>query len=79
MKIAHDKIWEIGHKVGLTTVGEDVIGAGKRYYNMCSAKLLTQGRPLKVIAAVCLYIACRVKKKAFLLIDFSDAIQTNVF
>ena len=35
---------------------------------------------MTLVAAVCLYTACRVDKKApYLLIDFADAIQTNMY
>lgn len=37
-------------------------------------KSLTQGRNTKVVAAACLYMACRIQKSPHLLIDFSDAI-----
>lgn len=57
-----------------------LIDAGKNYYLMCSKKNLIQGRSISIVAAVCLYIACRADGKApFLLIDFSDAVQTNMY
>ena len=31
------------------------------------------------VAAACLYIICRQESKPFMLIDFSDALQLNVF
>ncbi len=31
------------------------------------------------MAAACLYIICRQEAKPFMLIDFSDALQVNVF
>ena len=31
------------------------------------------------VAAACLYIFCRQERKPFMLIDFSDALQVNVF
>lgn len=37
-------------------------------------KSLTQGRDTKVVAAACLYMACRIQNSPHLLIDFSDAI-----
>ena len=47
---------------------------------MCSEKNLIQGRSSIVVAAVSLYIACRADGTApYLLIDFSDAIQTNMY
>ena len=40
---------------------------------------LTQGRQTKIVAAACLYIVCRMERKPHLLIDFSDAIQEDLF
>ncbi|KAJ4749119.1 Transcription factor IIIB 70 kDa subunit [Rhynchospora pubera] len=43
-------------------------------------KNFTRGRrTTHVAAAACLYIACRRNKKAYLLIDFSDYLQVNVY
>ncbi|XP_066392850.1 transcription factor IIIB 70 kDa subunit-like [Miscanthus floridulus] len=39
----------------------------------------TMGRRTTHVAAACLYIACRQSKKAYLLIDFSDYLQINVY
>ncbi|XP_078153905.1 uncharacterized protein LOC144549018 isoform X9 [Carex rostrata] len=42
-------------------------------------KNFTRGRRTTHVAAACLYIACRKNKKAYLLIDFSDYLQVNVY
>ncbi|CAI5958884.1 unnamed protein product [Closterium sp. NIES-65] len=39
----------------------------------------TRGRRVAQVAAACLYLACRQEKKPFLLIDFADLLQINVY
>lgn len=57
-----------------------LVDAGKRFYNLAHEKQFIQGRSITLVAAVCLYMACRVDKNApYLLIDFADAIQTNMY
>ena len=41
--------------------------------------VLTTGRETQIVAAACLYMACRIKNSPHLLIDFSDAIQVDMF
>ena len=63
--------------MGLSTY---LIEAGKRNYSLAFHKNFVQGRTVTVVAAVCLYAACRSDGKApYLLIDFADAIQTNMY
>lgn len=75
---AQDKVYEIGTKLGLAHF---LIEAGKHYYKIAYHKNFIQGRSVPVVAAVCLYVACRQAKPSapYLLIDFSDAIQTNMY
>ena len=45
-------------------------------------KGFVQGRSVAIVAAVCLYTACRTEKNSpapYLLIDFADAIETNMY
>ena len=37
------------------------------------------GRDTNVVAAACLYMACRINQEPLLLIDFSDAIHMDMF
>ena len=72
-----EKVEQIGAQMGLKTL---LIESGKRYYKLAFSKEFIQGRSVTVVAAVCLYTACRVDRKApFLLIDFSDAVQTSMY
>ncbi|XP_020526489.1 transcription factor IIIB 60 kDa subunit isoform X4 [Amborella trichopoda] len=59
--------------------GENTINQGHRLYTLAVDKNFTRGRRTKHVAAACLYIVCRHEKKPFLLIDFSDFLQINVY
>lgn len=50
-----------------------------RLYQLALNKNFTFGRRQTHIVATCLYIICRQEKSPHLLIDFSDALQVNVF
>mmetsp|Transcript_35778 Transcript_35778/g.54806 ORF Transcript_35778/g.54806 Transcript_35778/m.54806 type:complete len:150 (-) Transcript_35778:785-1234(-) len=47
--------------------------------NLKNYKNLTQGRDGNVVAAACLYMACRINNSPHLLIDFADAIKVDMF
>jgi transcription factor IIIB subunit 2 len=51
-----------------------------RYYKLAVAHNFIQGRRTRDVAACCLYVATRkVQHSHWMLIDFSDILQTNVF
>lgn len=58
---------------------EDSVNAGHRLYIIAVERNFTRGRRTKQVAAACLYIVCRQEQKPFLLIDFSDVLQINVY
>ncbi|GJP74751.1 hypothetical protein CLOP_g5291 [Closterium sp. NIES-67] len=58
---------------------EDMIGAAHRLYQLALNRNFTRGRRVAQVAAACLYLACRQEKKPFLLIDFADLLQINVY
>ena len=39
----------------------------------------TRGRRTQQVAGACLYIVCRQESRPYMLIDFSDVVQTNVY
>lgn len=53
--------------------------AAHRLYKIALQRGFTRGRRTNQVAAACLYLICRQDAKPFLLIDFSDALQVNVF
>ncbi|KAJ3709301.1 hypothetical protein LUZ61_013006 [Rhynchospora tenuis] len=59
--------------------GDSIIDEAHKFYQIAIDKNFTRGRRTTHVAAACLYIACRRNKKAYLLIDFSDYLQVNVY
>ncbi|KAF3341947.1 transcription factor 3B subunit-like isoform X1 [Carex littledalei] len=59
--------------------GDSIIDEAHKFYQIAVDKNFTRGRRTTHVAAACLYIACRKNKKAYLLIDFSDYLQVNVY
>ncbi|XP_072950921.1 transcription factor IIIB 60 kDa subunit isoform X1 [Typha angustifolia] len=59
--------------------GDSIIDQAHRFYQIAVDKNFTRGRRTSHVAAACLYIACRQSKKAYLLIDFSDYLEINVY
>ncbi|OAY74003.1 Transcription factor IIIB 90 kDa subunit [Ananas comosus] len=77
---------EIRHLVNSLQVGggDSIVDRAHRFYQIAVDKNFTRGRRTSHVAAACLYIACRQvpllqSKKAYLLIDFSDYLQINVY
>ncbi|THH29006.1 hypothetical protein EUX98_g5187 [Antrodiella citrinella] len=54
--------------------------AATRLYTLAVEHRFTKGRKSMNVVAVCLYVACRQKEtRNYMLIDFSDLLQVNVF
>ena len=47
--------------------------------NIINSNSMVRGRETKLVAAACLYMACRMKKSPLLLIDFADVIKKDMF
>ncbi|KAI6153338.1 BRF1-domain-containing protein [Pisolithus tinctorius] len=61
-------------------LSEIVALAATRLYTLAVEHKFTKGRRSTHVAAVCLYVACRQKEtRNYMLIDFSDLLQVNVF
>ncbi|GAQ82537.1 Transcription initiation factor TFIIIB Brf1 subunit [Klebsormidium nitens] len=58
---------------------EDIIASAHRLYKLGVQRNFTRGRRTQQVAAACLYIICRQESKPWMLIDFSDCLQTNVY
>lgn len=50
-----------------------------RFYRIALQRGFTRGRRVNQVAAVCLYIFCRLEKRPYMLIDFSDHLSINVY
>ncbi|GBG62695.1 hypothetical protein CBR_g31712 [Chara braunii] len=73
-----NKIYEIAEQLNVRP-RDDLVNAGHRLYTIAVQHSFTRGRRVPQVAAACLYIACRQENKPFLLIDFSDMLQINVY
>ncbi|KAF7980980.1 hypothetical protein HWV62_35786 [Athelia sp. TMB] len=61
-------------------LSETVCLAATRLYTLAVEHKFTKGRKSLNVVAVCLYVACRQKEtRNYMLIDFSDLLQVNVF
>ncbi|RDB26784.1 Transcription factor IIIB subunit [Hypsizygus marmoreus] len=74
---ASKKIQSIANVLRLSEV---VCLAATRMYTLAVEHKFTKGRKSLNVVAVCLYVACRQKEtRNYMLIDFSDLLQVNVF
>ncbi|KAJ7594903.1 BRF1-domain-containing protein [Mycena floridula] len=61
-------------------LSEQVCHTARRLYTLAVEHKFTKGRKSLNVVAVCLYVACRQREtRTYMLIDFSDLLQVNVF
>ncbi|GAX12980.1 transcription factor IIIB 90 kDa subunit [Fistulifera solaris] len=70
------RIQEVASRLRL---GSHFVDAAHRLFTIAVEKNFVQGRRTIHVVAACLYIACRQEKSQHMLIDFSDALQVNVY
>jgi transcription factor IIIB subunit 2 len=70
------RIQEVASRLRL---GSHFVDAAHRLFTIAVEKNFVQGRRTTHVVAACLYIACRQEKSQHMLIDFSDALQVNVY
>lgn len=58
---------------------ERLIQQAQRLLKLAIESSFTKGRKSSNVVAACLYIVCRMNKTAHMLIDFSDALNINVY
>lgn len=58
---------------------DETIETAFRLYRLAANKNFTRGRKSQQVQAACVYIVCRQDSKPFMLIDFSDQLQVNLF
>jgi transcription initiation factor TFIIIB Brf1 subunit/transcription initiation factor TFIIB len=71
------RIQEVASRLRLS--GPIFVDGAHRLYTIAVEKNFVQGRRSTHVVAACLYIACRQEKSQHMLIDFSDALQVNVY
>lgn len=70
------KIQEVASRLRLRG---NFVDAAHRLFTIAVEKNFVQGRRTIHVVAACLYIACRQEQTQHMLIDFSDALQVNVY
>ncbi|OEU22712.1 cyclin-like protein [Fragilariopsis cylindrus CCMP1102] len=70
------KIQEVASRLRL---GGHYVDSAHRLFTIAVEKNFVQGRRTIHVVAACLYISCRQEKSQHMLIDFSDALQVNVY
>lgn len=68
------------HQLGAAlTVSQSLMDSGMQIFKLAAANNFIQGRRTRSVAAVCLYIACRIQKDSnrIMLIDFSDVLMVD--
>ena len=60
-------------------LGQHYVESAHRLFLIAVTRNFVQGRRTANVVAACLYIVCRRNKAPYLLIDFSDVLQTNVY
>ena len=72
------EIMQIADRLGVRPRG-DVVDSAHRLYKLAVQRNFTRGRRISQVAGACLYIICRQESRPYMLIDFSDVLQTNVY
>jgi transcription factor IIIB subunit 2 len=72
------EIMQVADRLGVRP-REDVVDAAHRLYKLAVQRNFTRGRRTNLVAGACLYIICRQESRPYMLIDFSDVLQTNVY
>ncbi len=75
---AHHRIKDVACQAAIK-MNERHVQAAQRYFNLAVLHNFTKGRKSNNVVAACLYIVCRIEKTAHMLIDFADALSTNVY
>lgn len=73
---ARKRIQDVAVRLRLPT---HFIDGAHRIFSIALKENLVQGRRSAHVVAACLYMACRQEKSQHMLIDFSDALQVNVY
>ena len=70
------RIQEVASRLRLN---QHFVDCAARMYAVAVEKNFVQGRRTTHVVASCLYMACRMENSQHMLIDFSDALQVNVY
>ncbi|XP_038998397.1 transcription factor IIIB 90 kDa subunit-like [Hibiscus syriacus] len=76
---AFDNMNSLRIQLEIDDYSDEVVQIARRFYEIGLERNFTRGRRSELVEAACLYLACRQKRKPFLLIDFSNSISVNVY
>ncbi|GMI85458.1 hypothetical protein like AT3G09360 [Hibiscus trionum] len=76
---AFDNMNSLRISLHIDDYSDEVVEIARRFYEIGLERNFTRGRRSELVEAACLYLACRQRRKPFLLIDFSNAINVNVY
>jgi len=71
------RIMDVASRLRITS--SRFVDSAVTFYTVAVEKNFTAGRRSMHVIAACLYIVCRQNKSRLMLIDFSDALQVNVY
>ncbi|XP_060564800.1 transcription factor IIIB 90 kDa subunit-like [Ruditapes philippinarum] len=60
-------------------LNQHCIDTAFNFFKMAVSKRMTRGRKTSNVIAACLYLVCRSERTPHMLLDFSDALQVNVY
>ena len=72
------EVTQIADRLGIRP-REEISLSAHRLYKLAVQRNFTRGRKTQQVAGACLYIICRQENKPYMLIDFSDALQSSVY
>lgn len=73
---ARRRLEQIGHAL---QIPEHVVESSLRHYRSALTNSFVKGRKSQHVLCACLYLACRQSRTDHMLMDFSEAINVNVF
>lgn len=74
-RFARQEIDKVCHHLDVIPIAEHAV----QYFRRALSQKLTRGRKIKYTIGACLYLACRQLNRPFLLIDFADELDVDVF
>ncbi|CAH8392836.1 unnamed protein product [Eruca vesicaria subsp. sativa] len=78
-RIARDELMNLRDALQIGVDRDDVVNMASRLFDMAADQNFTKGRRSELVLSSCLYLACRYKNLAVLLIDFSSYLRVSVY
>ncbi|KAF8107015.1 hypothetical protein N665_0129s0083 [Sinapis alba] len=78
-RIARDELMNLRDALQICVDRDDVVNMASRLFDMAADQNFTKGRRSELVLSSSLYLACRKKNLAVLLIDFSSYLRVSVY